>query len=173
MAIGVWPIGTTIKWISISVGLVNYSLLPSNTWPDFWLNILRTLYTYGLVDCHSKLLLCIRISRNYTCSEHQAIVQNLKDETVLDNPKMKVCLEMQLKQLEDCLKSKSEQIHIVKKQINACSGVHSPVPKLISQDSHFKDQKVFHPHRSDTQLCFLKKMKELQSTLQSEDLSWK
>lgn len=120
-----------------------------------------------------------------TCiySEHQAIANHLRDAATTQKPKVKASLEMQLTQLEDHLKSKSEQIHIVTRQIESHdksvmkqehAKCESVAPIVITQEVQRTHHMVDVPVKSNnTQLCFLKKMKALQSTLQSEDLSWK
>ncbi len=98
----------------------------------------------------------------HTHSEHQALTRHLQDDTITQKPRMRASLELQLTHSEEQLQSKSEQIRIVSKQLSAGGCVKSEETVALREEA-----------TSQTQLCFLKKMKALQSTLQRDDLNWK
>ncbi len=101
----------------------------------------------------------------YAYRQYQALTQHIKDDLVTQNPQVKASLDLQLRQLEEQLEAKSKQISIVSKQLSNERRNMREEPKTVVQR-----EEILSP--TQTQLCFLKKMKSLQSTLQRDDLNW-
>ena len=81
-------------------------------------------------------------------------------------------LEVQLEQVVEYIEAKAGQISTVKKQIRD----HKQTKKthFKCQSATLTEKSSTNPGASDkkTSLNFLKKMKTLQNTLQSDDLQW-